>query len=518
MDINDKAKLYLTEFLKYKKIEKQPVNEETIRVTRVAAVFSFFYEKIRQAVDYQEEHLLRRVATERILSRLFVTNHTDNETIAKNLIKELIWARYLKNETIPVSKIGEIAEVISKYKEVIKELDGKQREWVLSVASTEIEKRLVSFEKQDALINFAFEVLKDEILKADDGQDVSQKQLLLFLSLHRNLLKSDRAILRFHLLLYYFPTLLKTTEEERETLIKNIGDWIIKIEQIIDDPMGEKYDRYVKKQVVPFWILRDVLMEDNAEEIINDDQKFKEIVERICTDRYLHTREKLQRMVVRSVIYIFLTKMVFALLLEVPADKWIYHETNWINIAINTITPPFAMYVIASTVKVPGNNNTVKILEGLKRLVYEGKPPYAALYLYFKKKGLGHKIFTAVYFLTFFVTLGVILKLLSLLQFTPVSALIFIMFLSVVSFFGMQIRKRAIELDVTGPAEGILDPLLDIFSIPILRLGRLLSSEIIKINVFSFILDFIIEAPFKSVVDIFEQWVKFTREKKEEIV
>jgi hypothetical protein len=39
-----------------------------------------------------------------------------------------------------------------------------------------------------------------------------------------------------------------------------------------------------------------------------------------------------------------------------------------------------------------------------------------------------------------------------------------------------------------------------------------------KINIFTVIFDFFIEAPFKLIIDIVEEWIKFTKDRKEEII
>ena len=44
-------------------------DEEKIKVHQVSSKVAFLYEKLRNAVDYQEEHLLRKIAIERILKR-----------------------------------------------------------------------------------------------------------------------------------------------------------------------------------------------------------------------------------------------------------------------------------------------------------------------------------------------------------------------------------------------------------------------------------------------------------------
>ena len=59
--------------------------------------------------------------------------------------------------------------------------------------------------------------------------------------------------------------------------------------------------------------------------------------------------------------------------------------------------------------------------------------------------------------------------------------------------------------------------LVDFFSLPILRVGQWLSTSISRINIFIFIFDFIIEAPFKLFLNVLEEWFAFMKEKKEEL-
>ena len=61
-------------------------------------------------------------------------------------------------------------------------------------------------------------------------------------------------------------------------------------------------------------------------------------------------------------------------------------------------------------------------------------------------------------------------------------------------------------------------PVVDFFFMPILSLGKFFSSEIAKLNFFIFIFDFIIEAPFKLIFEVDEEWISFVRKRKEEII
>ena len=93
----------------------------------------------------------------------------------------------------------------------------------------------------------------------------------------------------------------------------------------------------------------------------------------------------------------------------------------------------------------------------------------------------------------------------------------FLLFLSLVSYFGIKIRYSARELIVVAKKENFLTLILDLLAIPIVRAGRWISRNFARVNVFVFVLDVIIEAPFKSLIEVFEEWLAFIREKKEEI-
>lgn len=97
-------------------------SEDRIKVSYIASSLSFWYEKIRNTVDYKDEHLLRKYATERILNRLvFIEKKEKN--LAESLITELIRGKYFPNDTLGVFKIRETDEVIGKYLFLLKKLN-----------------------------------------------------------------------------------------------------------------------------------------------------------------------------------------------------------------------------------------------------------------------------------------------------------------------------------------------------------------------------------------------------------
>jgi len=59
--------------------------------------------------------------------------------------------------------------------------------------------------------------------------------------------------------------------------------------------------------------------------------------------------------------------------------------------------------------------------------------------------------------------------------------------------------------------------LVDFLYTPVIAAGQWLSEKFSQINIFIFILDFIIEAPFKIFVEITEDWTRYVKERREDI-
>ena len=67
------------------------------------------------------------------------------------------------------------------------------------------------------------------------------------------------------------------------------------------------------------------------------------------------------------------------------------------------------------------------------------------------------------------------------------------------------------------PYDGV-NIVTDIASVPILRIGRLLSDSVSQLNIFTIIFDLLLEAPFKTVIRIIEEWTTYLREQRDQIV
>ena len=79
-------------------------------------------------------------------------------------------------------------------------------------------------------------------------------------------------------------------------------------------------------------------------------------------------------------------------------------------------------------------------------------------------------------------------------------------------------RQQARQLKVVDGRETITGFFIDFFTWPIVAFGRWLSNTFDRINIFVFILDFLFEAPFKTVLKLIEDWFAFIKERKDEML
>lgn len=510
-------------------------SEDLIKVSEVLGSVAFLYERFRNAIDYKGEHLLRRNAIERILRRqIWERIDRDVAKIASSLIKELIWARYAKNDSIPKRKAGEIAKTISRYLEIFnlitplgeKERGGKLndvKEWFLGIASAEIEEILdLEVFYLDALNVSVYSWFKKNFEWEGDGLDDFEKDIQILIAVQRTLSKSDNERVRYHLLQRFYPRWEELTEGEIREVIGELLKLRSKIELHFNSPFQPRIYRFVQRQSAAFQIFREVIEEDveKAKVNLSNPGKLEDKIQKVCSRKYDAIRERVNRGITRSVVYIFASKVLLAFLIEIPFELFFIGGLNFLALGMNTLFPPFLMYLVGLSIKRPDEENTQRIIGKIKSFVYSQKDEKKVKFSLasVNRNKLSYKIFFLFYAVLSFLVFIAITYVLILLNFNILSGTIFFMFLSLVLLFGYRVRYTASELSVTGEREGFVSHLFTNLTLPFLNLGIWLSKGLAKFNFLTVLFDFLFEAPFKRIIGVFEEWTTFIRERREEVV
>lgn len=507
-----------------------PDDLSKITVSPTVSLFALVYERVRNAVEYREDHLIRRAAIERIIKRRIMLN-PEGKNEAENVLRELLWARYFPNGSLGGHDQIVLQEIIDKYlylrKLLISGRNGNQRqyqwEFLVHMLTCEIEETL-SPEDSTRYANFTFfiyQVLRNKI--KIQGLSADQKDAYFLCALERSFRKNDKPYQRYHLFTTFYKPIHDYTEVELREFASKMPAIMRKIDDTITSTYVESLVRYTRKQLPPFLVLYSFVRTKfkTLESILTNRQQLWTEVDLTCREKYQQLSSRMRVLSIRSFIYIFLTKMVFALLLEFPLSKWVYGAVNYESIAINTLFPPILMLLIISFFKVPGEDNTRNIYNRLVDIIDADKS-FETTIAYMPKKGREKKPilifgFTIFYSLTFLVTFYLIYQGLKMLSFNLVSIGIFVFFISLVTFFSYRVKQIVNEYRLSEKSS-LFSPVIDFFFMPILSIGKFLSGGLAKLNFFIFIFDFLIEAPFKLIFEIVEEWISFVRKRKEEII
>src|SRR3989304_4768906 len=529
---------YLGEFIDEfeKRLAKKGYSngDGNIKVSEVLGSIARLYERIRTTVEYKGEHVLRRNAIERILKRLVwekgsLRSDVNTKGISETLLKELIWARYLKNDSVPKLKIEEVQKIIDKYFSVLRNLDnipqgtspGTVRNWIWGIASSEIEEA-IDPSNRELYVKLMHGWFKGNFIWKDTKLPDHEKDIQIHLAIHRAFTKSDDQIMRYHLLVEEYPNWNNLTKDEIYTFINSFPKIYAEIEGHLNFSGRFVLYRKLQKHAAALEIFRSIAQEEGLKlrKLLESEKKFEEKIRDVCENKYQQIKKKVTTGIVRSIIYIFITKVVLALVLEIPYEIYRYGDIRYIPLFINIGFPPFLMWLIGISIGVPGAKNTQIIVDRLKSVAFQKDEITKAIFTTkrIQSNSLLISSFSFIYTIMFILVFGGIYYLLLLLNFSIFATLVFFVFISLVLLFAYRVRFNATQLKAEADKDDIFGHLFSYLTLPFLNFGFILSRGLARLNFLTILLDFIIEAPLKSIIEVFEEWTSFIREKREEVI
>jgi len=497
-------------------------DDKTISVNPLVAELATWYEKLRTAMDYRADEVLLRSAIERILKRRLILGG-NGQTVAAPLIRELVWARYFPDSSIPESIVSKVSSEIDLYLLLEKKIADKHKinkglvgEWILHLLSSEIENILKPNNPEDLMNNFMYRIFARKVTISDDTEEV--RDIQVFIAVRRAFANDDLAFLRFHLFGQYYGIL---SHDNLDKIADHFPEGIKMIESQFKYPAKDKIYSYIKSATIPFLILDDVFRKNRGQiaSLVADSDRLNLAVLNACSDRYKSIGAKIRRAIVRSVIFIFFTKALIAIFAEGTFERLIYGKIIWSSIAINIISPVVLMVIVGVLIKTPSRENSFKILKKIQTILFDEKPELERDLIVRKKPSKTDPILSFVFILfwiaTFVLSFGAIIFILSKLHVNPLSQAIFMFFLAIVSFVSFRIQRTAYMYTIKDKKDNLGSLLFDFFFMPFIQVGQRFTSAISELNIVLFIFDFIIETPFKGIFAFFEQWFLFLRTQRE---
>jgi len=485
-----------------------------ININAITGKVSTFYEKIRYTVDYKEEHTIRSSAVARILRRKILMERVPNTGLS--LLEEMVASGYLSNKSIPESVAESINKIVNKYLH-FGSTTSVHLNRLLSLMATEVERFLYPQVLNDLVTkSFYDNVFKN--IKYQGGLNEEGLSNQVFLACRRSLLEEDYDTSFYALLVKRLPEVVNLqTKEEIQNFESKFSQTVHAIELELENPLGWSLSSRLKNYSIYFLVIKEIFKKYGvvSEEVLSNPDSLKIEIETMLSREYVNQYDLIDKSGKRAVVYILLTKVIFAFALELPFEKLVLHQINYFALGTNVIFHPLLLLVLIKTVPPIYSNNTSNVVLGVSEII-DGKntrpiyikPPTSNDFL--------QTVFDFVYLLLFLISFGLILWLLNALHFNIVSILLFLFFLTLVSYFGFRIHYNAKKWRLEVEDDNFLSLMWSFFTIPIVRTGRWMSKKFSTVNIFIFLMDFIIETPFKLILGTFNSFISFVKDKRED--
>jgi hypothetical protein len=491
-------------------------SSEKVHIVGAGRTVTAAYEQLRNAAEYTEEHLLLQRAIRRFYRRLFLTR--DDERIAKcgeELAVELTLAGYVENDSLPIGTIEQIGTEAARYFRAymyVLEHDNSTNaeEWVTAPLAVQTESLLTNHAGRSAFAQFAYRYFSESIdatslfgSSIPDSYDTS-----IFIAVHRMLLKSDNATIRHALLERYQAQ----PENSEQFMVLNK-----QLDALLAPEASEKVGRIVNRRGAPLRVLwRMVDDTPDLAELMTHREKFLAAYEAQINTEYQQMNDKINRGIVKSVIFLIITKFLIGLAIEVPYDYVAHGGILWTVLIINLFFPPVYMILLRLTLVLPGQVNTVALTDRMDAILYAERP-VLTLTATDTSKGPYSKVFNILYACLFILVFGGVGWGLWLLGFSFVHLFIFFIFLSTASFLGFRLSRLIREIETVDAEQNGVSLIRDFLYLPFVVVGRWISENYAKVNIVTLILDMAIELPLKTVIRLVQQWGKFISSKKDDL-
>lgn len=491
-------------------------DEPKVNVVGAGGTLTAAYEQLRNAAENTEEHLLLQNAIRRFYKQLFVTrDEALVRTSGNELAVELTLAGYIANDSLTRKQVEGISNLAVMYYRAYESLfesrDLSRNEawhWTLDVLSVEAESIINSHEFEELFANHAYTYLQSvltpkHVFGRDDVPDFAAS---LYIAVNRALLKADDATIRAHLLRRYQVSL----DNLPQYIATNRG-----IDKLLQSEITDKLFHAVDRQGAPLRVLRRLIeSRDDADEIMRTRHVFLDEFEKQVNIEYASVNKRINRAVIRSVIFLVITKFLIGIAIEVPYDIWAHGFILWMPLLINLLFPPLYMVLLKFTFVLPSYANTTALVDSIDKMLYGDQSLLVKAAAKPRRYG---SMFSIIYGVVGIAVFGFVTWLLLMLDFSFVHIIIFFFFLSAASFLGFRLSRLIRELEVVKAGQNGLTVVRDLLYLPFVIVGRWLSDKYSRVNIVTLILDMIIELPLKTILRLVRQWSAFIDDRKDNL-
>ncbi|MBN1970383.1 MAG: hypothetical protein JW870_13530 [Candidatus Delongbacteria bacterium] len=511
-----------------------------IHVDEIASRIAKVYEKIRKIIDWKDDNALRRSAIERILKRIIFPNLAGLTTkkaavdeLSETITVELIRGGHLPNDTIPMERLSDVANILKKYLVFLKSADKydffavKQKinytNFILEIAACEIEEVLTNPVKEYGIINTMSSLLYERInfIPKDHLKEDDIRKYILIATI-KTLYDLDDKFITYILLKQKYVNWNSASDEELEKISKELPNVWSEIGEDLKRPYLRKFIRIAENVDTVFLLVDDILSKykddpGKIKENFEDHKKLEKLLTKSYESRYKTLKTRLFRLAIFSTLSVFLSNWVTFFIVEVPLANIFAEGFSFRAAVIDFVLPTAVMFFLVIIIRLPKKNNINKVIDLAFSFIYQDEEKRLYQIRFENKRPSMIKIImTSLYFeIIIFTFIGIAYAF--YIANLPISSVVFDTFtISLTVFAAVAIKNKSRELSVDEDTS-VGSFLLDMLSVPVAKVGSVFARKWKEYNIVAILFNFLIETPFAVILNIIQGWSDFISERKQEL-
>ncbi|MBU1472636.1 hypothetical protein KKB64_02520 [Patescibacteria group bacterium] len=518
-------------------------NITPVHVDEMASRLAKFYEMVRKVIDWKEDNVLRRSATERILKRLLFpklsgvtfNGNIDTYKFAYIITIDLIRGGHLPNDEVPQESIQTVELALKKYLYVLAHAKFSSSDvfpikrkinfatFLIELAACEIEEILTNPVKEQTLLRTMTDQLNERISVVPSGSlSEDDKKTQVFIATCRTLYDLDDQFILYQLLKFAYPSWSTHSQEMLEKLAGDIPSIWERSNHILEHPLARQFYTICERLDTIYTLLGDVMdkYKSTSKKLLLDLTN-RELITKYLTEayeiRYVSLKSRLVRLAIFSTLSVFLSNWATFFIVEVPLAELFYEGFNLFTAFMDFLIPTAVMFILVIIIRPPAKENLSRVLQTAYQLLYDEEKNNL---FEVRVKSRRNPIFTfiigilyttmSMFFLVFIAWIFYIARL-------PFTSVVFDTFtIALTIFAAVLIRNKARELNVDDRVS-IWEFFLDMFSVPIAKIGSFLAAKWKEYNIIAILFTFLIETPLVVIVDFIESWSQYIKERRSEL-
>jgi len=492
---------------------RQARSGEIIHPSKVGQTIANMYEQLRNAAELADDNIALQRAIKRFYKRTLFITHYKFDRVGQELLIELILSGYIQEGSVGEHATQMITELVTRHAGLYRTLRSaditqkKAMNWTLAVLSVKTYNLLLPDMQDLVTTGYCFEYFYEELPSDTFIETEIEKDMYrdaLYVATHQALQRSDIDAVRTYL--------LEAHTLDGTDLVEYIH-WNNYTDELYTAPLTLRLRRAISRNGAPFRVLRSLVLSKPPLETFTNRDLFLQAYNAQIQGELARLNKRLNTGIIKSIIFLLITKVIIGLGVEVPFDLYMYDAIAAIPLTINLLFPPLYMASIRLGLTMPSAQSAQRTTNFIDDLLFSTTAPTPKLPRKPSKRKrarLGYAIlFPVPFVITYFI--------LNALHFNPLQMVIFIMFFSTASFLGYRLSLMVRELRMVASESSVYSILRDLFYLPYILLGQWLAGRYAQINVIGQVLDLIIELPLKTVLSLIRQWIHFLNERHDEL-